>query len=47
MTTVGINPTEEKKKEDLNQLTVVHPHIFDGTVDPWRARHAISSSRKA
>ncbi|KZR99979.1 Uncharacterized protein APZ42_003928, partial [Daphnia magna] len=34
MATVGINPTEERKKEDLNQLTAVHPHIFDGICRP-------------
>jgi hypothetical protein len=34
MATVGFNPTEERKKEDLNQLTAVPPHIFDGICRP-------------
>jgi hypothetical protein len=34
MAKVGINQTEERKKENLNQLTAVHPHIFDGICRP-------------
>jgi hypothetical protein len=34
MALVGINPTEERKKEDLKQLTAVPPHIFDGICRP-------------